>query len=886
MADIATEPSGMGLDDIQLDTSGQTATAIAPRTSTPPANENVITDERWHSFKTEVLARLDIRAEFERWAVEFTSDQPSESGWLSCWARDRAHGNAPSAAVNVGHGEWRGQYVDRGGTGESLGMWEFAAKYGGYSDWRAARQALAEKAGVPLPGAIVNRAADKIEILPGSFVSCKPLLEKYPGTTEEAMKLCGKQIAKYPKGSRQPRYCVALPSYESSVYTPVGYTLMAVDGGMIELYRGPDKPAEPKKRINIGVSGILGEHGWQLLLTHPSSIKLVWKVEGVSDLLALQALIPEDLRSTHIVITNAGGCGQRGLPGKIAHRFTGVPVAIIHDADVPGQSGVSLWTDPLFGVAASVKNVPLPYPVTENHGKDLRDWINEGHTYADLLAMYEAAALITEKSVKPENLLDEVPTVRILEPGTRVLCGDRGNIGTVVSDSGGDDVEIHFVSRDGNEEQKPIPRKDLKFTDGRSVIPSKFKLNIRKAGELIAQCPTLRRPRIEGLLRDGEVANIISAPKFGKSWLVLCLALCIACGLKWLGRFQTTRGKVLLIDNELHPETLAHRLPWVASAMELKPEDYSENLSVVNLRGALMDLPALAEQLMKLEAGAFDLIILDAWYRLQPAGSDENSNGDVTALYNLLDSISHKIGCAFVCVHHSSKGNQGGKAVTDVGSGAGAQARAPDTHLILRQHEHDNAVVVDAAVRSWKPLDPFCMRWEFPIWTVDEFLNPADIRKDKPRRESTSGTADKSDYDDIRQEREQADRAKLLEACRKYPSGETKSKLRDETKFNSSKFDRVSKELIELGQLEKVQATKERNSVSVYITTEGSQVSRVGQKTPYDQPDRGGRSVTRPLQGGEVTGPPTDHPAGAGELTDRLTDPAAIWSDLSDGDYQ
>ena len=36
--------------------------------------------------------------------------------------------------------------------------------------------------------------------------------------------------------------------------------------------------------------------------------------------------------------------------------------------------------------------------------------------------------------------------------------------------------------------------------------------------------------------------------------------------------------------------------------------------------------------------------------------------------------------------------------------------------------------VVDAAVRSWPPLEPRCLRWEFPVWQPDEYLAPADLK--------------------------------------------------------------------------------------------------------------------------------------------------------------
>ena len=76
-------------------------------------------------------------------------------------------------------------------------------------------------------------------------------------------------------------------------------------------------------------------------------------------------------------------------------------------------------------------------------------------------------------------------------------------------------------------------------------------------------------------------------------------------------------------------------------------------------------------------------------------------------------------------MHHATKGNQSDRRVTDVGAGGGAQARAADTHLVLREHEQPNMVVLDAAVRSFPPIEPMTLRWSFPLWLPDPQTLPA-----------------------------------------------------------------------------------------------------------------------------------------------------------------
>jgi hypothetical protein len=252
--------------------------------------------------------------------------------------------------------------------------------------------------------------------------------------------------------------------------------------------------------------------------------------------------------------------------------------------------------------------------------------------------------------------------------------------------------------------------------------------------DLVARYPDLRPPVIHGLLRQGETMNIISAPKIGKSWLVTDLALAVATGRQWLDTFLCEQGNVLIIDNELHGETSAHRIPMVAKFRHIDLGEVGDRVFVQNLRGHWHDIFSLGSYFSSLEPNKFKVVILDAMYRFMPKEMDENDNGTMANIYNAIDRYADKLGCCFVIIHHTSKGNQSGKSVTDVGAGAGAQSRATDTHLVLRPHENDDAVVLEAAVRSWPPLMPRCLRWSFPVWTPADDLDPAALRIERPRR--------------------------------------------------------------------------------------------------------------------------------------------------------
>ncbi len=267
---------------------------------------------------------------------------------------------------------------------------------------------------------------------------------------------------------------------------------------------------------------------------------------------------------------------------------------------------------------------------------------------------------------------------------------------------------------------------------------------------LIVDHPKLAEPVIDGLLRRGETGNIIADPKRGKSWLAYGLIQSVATGDPWLGKFPCPRGRVLLIDNELHLGTLAHRIPKVAEAMAIEQSEYAERLDVLSLRGRLVDLYGIADIVDRIEPGSYDLVVLDAFYRSLPPQVSENDNAEVAQLYNLIDKVTERLGCAWINIHHATKGDQSHKSITDVGAGAGSQSRAADAHIILRPHETEGAVVLEAVVRSFPPVAPVVLRWDFPIWRRDDVLDPKLVRGRLTKAEERQSDKDKDGLDKLR----------------------------------------------------------------------------------------------------------------------------------------
>jgi len=148
-------------------------------------------------------------------------------------------------------------------------------------------------------------------------------------------------------------------------------------------------------------------------------------------------------------------------------------------------------------------------------------------------------------------------------------------------------------------------------------------------------------------------------------------------------------------------------------------------------------------------------------------------------VYNQLDRIARVTGSAIVLNHHATKGDQSGKAVTDVGSGAGAISRATDTHLVIRPHEEDDLCVLEAVCRSFPPPEPKSIRFWWPLW---------EATGDEPKLKQA-----RNQKDDKQQARDAEGREAVLEAI--GTDGAFVGGIRSQTGFNQ---DRVIKLVAQL----------------------------------------------------------------------------------------
>lgn len=257
------------------------------------------------------------------------------------------------------------------------------------------------------------------------------------------------------------------------------------------------------------------------------------------------------------------------------------------------------------------------------------------------------------------------------------------------------------------------------------------------AAEFVA-APIAEPPQVvHGVLHQGSKLVLGGSSKSFKTWSLLDLGLSVAHGSPWL-QFQTTRTRVLFVNLEVQPWTIQHRLSAVASAKEIDIQPGA--ISILNLRGHAATYGKLLPQIKPVLKSGFGLCIIDPVYKCYGGDLDENSAGDVAGLLNALESLAVSSGAAVAFGAHFSKGNQAAKESIDRVSGSGVFARDPDTLLTLTRHETENAFTVDVTLRAFQPVDPFVVRWNYPLMRVDGDLDPDRLKKPAGRPASSTPT--------------------------------------------------------------------------------------------------------------------------------------------------
>ena len=172
---------------------------------------------------------------------------------------------------------------------------------------------------------------------------------------------------------------------------------------------------------------------------------------------------------------------------------------------------------------------------------------------------------------------------------------------------------------------------------------------------------------VEPLWGRTAVGFVGGAPKLGKTWLALDLALSVATGSPCLGRFPVAEaGGVLVYLAEDHPTQVRHRLAGLCRHRGLALDDLA--VHVITAPALRLDLAHDRDRLSATVAALRPrLLVLDPLVRLHRR--DENHSAEVAELLAYLRDLERAHDLAILVVHHLRKHGAGRAGQALRGSG-------------------------------------------------------------------------------------------------------------------------------------------------------------------------------------------------------------------------
>ncbi|MFA5806778.1 MAG: AAA family ATPase [bacterium] len=221
---------------------------------------------------------------------------------------------------------------------------------------------------------------------------------------------------------------------------------------------------------------------------------------------------------------------------------------------------------------------------------------------------------------------------------------------------------------------------------------------------------------VERILIAGTLLLIAGAPKVGKTWLALLLALCIVTGRPFLGFAVTERKKVLYLGGEGSDPTLRKRFQTALAFFPGIEDADLDNLLILSTLGRVKyDTPAAQEAIMRWVEPA-DVLIVDPDFRFRSKG-DENSHADAREVQDFIDGLK-AAGKTVIVVHHTRKAGPVDGGIAEIrGAGWGEFA---DSALVLQRKKAESLdrFILKFDLRHDEPVDDMELMKEGPLFIV------------------------------------------------------------------------------------------------------------------------------------------------------------------------
>lgn len=212
---------------------------------------------------------------------------------------------------------------------------------------------------------------------------------------------------------------------------------------------------------------------------------------------------------------------------------------------------------------------------------------------------------------------------------------------------------------------------------------------------------------VEGFLSCESITVLAAAPKTGKTWVALGLAVGVASGSPALGYFHVpSPGPVLIFPAEDDPRALRERVSGLCRGAGLELAGLP--IDIITADRVLLDSSADREKLERvIEARRPRLLVLDPLVRLHSGA--ESYVGHVAELFGYLRVLQRRFGLAVLVTHHLAK-NRGRAAQPGSAMRGSGEIHAAYDHGAALEREKDGRVVLTLEHRVAASPEPVAFR--------------------------------------------------------------------------------------------------------------------------------------------------------------------------------
>lgn len=209
---------------------------------------------------------------------------------------------------------------------------------------------------------------------------------------------------------------------------------------------------------------------------------------------------------------------------------------------------------------------------------------------------------------------------------------------------------------------------------------------------------------VDSLVISNGITLITALPNHYKSFVTQMIAVSVASGKPFLGRFKSQQGNVLIIDREIPPMRLKKRWKLIGDTEGLPIQFFNYSLPFK------LDDPKSMELLKQLiYDNEFILVIIDTFNRSN-SGKDINQSNEVGKLFEPLKELLDET--SFIITHHSNKsGFRNEKPAPDEFLGSINFTAEVDMHFALKKNEDNTIAFYNFKARDSELLKPFNMKF-------------------------------------------------------------------------------------------------------------------------------------------------------------------------------